>query len=280
MGHDVKKAYEDHFIQLHNSDLIYLMKTCKPTTINVFLALHIRANRKVGNTCFPSLSTIADDANVSRRTVVNAIEELESVGLVTVEKRMDDAGDQTSNLYWLHRRSKPAQGSAESTPQVVQDLHQGVVQNLHPNHMNSFNTDKIELNSSGDEGTNDGAKTPAVEEKPIDLQIMDAFCEETGLAKFASFATARKQAQQLAKADFTPDEVRELIKWLRSQEWITSGISLGLCLNQADQFRTARTNHKSVAQGGGQVVRKADTEASQKAWDDIMRPYYESIHED
>lgn len=113
-------------------------------------------------------------------------------------------------------------------------------------------------------------------EKPIDLQIMDAFCEETGLAKFASFAAARKQAQQLAKADFTPDEVRELIKWLRAQAWITSGISLGLCLNQADQFRTARTNRKSVAQGGGQVVRKADTEASQKAWDDIMRPLHEN----
>lgn len=162
MSHDVKKAYEVIFIQLHSSDLIHLMKTCKPTTINVFLALHIRANRKAGNTCFPSLSTIADDANVSRRTVVNAIEELESVGLVTVEKRMDDAGDQTSNLYWLHRKSESAQGSAGSAPQVVQDLHQGVVQNLHPNHMNSFNTDEIELNSSDDENnTNDGAETPA-----------------------------------------------------------------------------------------------------------------------
>jgi predicted transcriptional regulator len=144
--HEVQKAYEDPFIILHNSDLTLLMQKVKPTTVNVYLALHIRANRKAGMSCFPSLSTIASDSNVSRRTVVNAITELEEHGFLTSEQREDEHGDPTSNMYWLHRPgpAKDAQGSAENAPRVVQDLHQGVVQNLHPNHMNLFNTDEIE----------------------------------------------------------------------------------------------------------------------------------------
>ena len=78
---------------------------------------------------------------------------------------------------------------------------------------------------------------------------MDAFCEETGLTKFANFAMARKQAKQLAAADFTPDEVRLLLRWLKTQEWITSGISLGLCLNQADKFRLITTHNPATDSG-------------------------------
>ena len=44
---------------------------------------------------------------------------------------------------------------------------------------------------------------PSPKDPPIDMQIVAAFCEETGLAKLANFGIARKQAKQLAKADFT-----------------------------------------------------------------------------
>lgn len=83
------------------------------------------------------------------------------------------------------------------------------------------------------------AAPPSPKDPPIDMQIVAAFCEETGLAKLANFGIARKQAKQLAKADFTPEEVRYLVRWLQMQPWITGGISLGLCLQQADRFRTS-----------------------------------------
>lgn len=113
MTNEVRKSYDDGFILVPLDTFHYLTEKASPSSIVVYLALLARANRGKGDSCFPSLNTIAKDAGVSRRTVTTALAQLEDIGAITVESRMSPEGDATSNLYWIHR---PSGGSAKPAP--------------------------------------------------------------------------------------------------------------------------------------------------------------------
>lgn len=66
----------------------------------VFIILKSFAGAK--NECYPSLSTIADIANLCKRTIQNVIKSLESKQIIKVEHRKGEKGDNTSNLYILY----------------------------------------------------------------------------------------------------------------------------------------------------------------------------------
>jgi GntR family transcriptional regulator len=55
-----------------------------------------------GDSCSPSLNTIAGDIGVSRPTVTKALDKLIEFGLVTKTSRKRDEGGSTSNLYTLN----------------------------------------------------------------------------------------------------------------------------------------------------------------------------------
>ena len=65
--------------------------------IMVYMYLKDRSGSK-GN-CWPAISTIAKDLNLSRSTVKRALVELETAGFIEKENRYRDNGGRTSNLY-------------------------------------------------------------------------------------------------------------------------------------------------------------------------------------
>ena len=81
----------------------------------VYNVLAMYAGRK--DSAFPSLRTIEKDLGISRPTIVKAIDTLIEVGLITKERRRNERGDHTSNVYTL----VPVRGKRD-LPRTQQDL--------------------------------------------------------------------------------------------------------------------------------------------------------------
>lgn len=109
-AHSEDSTRESGFGIVHRS----LRGRLTPTELAVYVALTWRADGK--GFCWPSYATIAEDAGVSRRTAVNAIQLLVSKGLVETYQRRDSHGNVTSNGYLLH---------FFAPEKVVQPVHQG-----------------------------------------------------------------------------------------------------------------------------------------------------------
>ena len=78
--------------------------------------------------CFPSYTTIAKIASISRRSAQNAINELTNVGYIGKEIRIREGGkDRLSNLYTIKRQYHylPAPMAGDATP-LGQEAPQGV----------------------------------------------------------------------------------------------------------------------------------------------------------
>lgn len=67
--------------------------------VSVFCYLCDRANRK--GQCWPSTQTIAEDLNMSRRTVFYALNDLEKEGFIKRIGRLRDDKGSSSNLYQI-----------------------------------------------------------------------------------------------------------------------------------------------------------------------------------
>lgn len=83
-----------------------------PNDRSVFLALAWRMNWDT-RSCFPSLPTIAEDANVSLAATKRSLKNLEDHGYLTRTRRRTDRGDYTSTKYTL-----TLEGSAHTEPRV------------------------------------------------------------------------------------------------------------------------------------------------------------------
>ena len=81
--------------------------TC-PKALAVYCALGTFADNKTGE-CTPSRRAIAERAGCSLDTLDRAVAWLVALGAVTKEARPDEAGDQTSNR-WIVHRATPAGG--------------------------------------------------------------------------------------------------------------------------------------------------------------------------
>lgn len=76
-----------------------VLRGLHPTAQAIYMWLCNYANED-GN-CFPSRKTLSKDAKCSVKTVDNMMKLLVEKGLVTVEHRSDERGDQGTNLYTL-----------------------------------------------------------------------------------------------------------------------------------------------------------------------------------
>ena len=65
--------------------------------ITVYMYLKERADRN--NQCFPAMSTIAEELNLSRRTVQRAVRDLIKAGYLMTEQRWRQKGGRSSLLY-------------------------------------------------------------------------------------------------------------------------------------------------------------------------------------
>lgn len=146
--------------------------------------------------CWPSFAHIADQCEMSRRSVIGHIKALEVLGFLTTERRAGEKGN-SSNVYHLHihkaaaiQAEKEQKGSANAapppsagdSPPLVQEVHQGsanaappLVQELHPESV-SFESvieskDKPPLSPCGEKDQNmslagDRSNDPAPAKKP------------------------------------------------------------------------------------------------------------------
>ncbi|HJH92860.1 MAG TPA: helix-turn-helix domain-containing protein [Oscillospiraceae bacterium] len=67
--------------------------------VAVYMYLSNRANKN--RECYPSVRTIAEDLHLSKSTVFRALNDLETAGLITREKRWRTSGGRSSTLYQL-----------------------------------------------------------------------------------------------------------------------------------------------------------------------------------
>jgi biotin operon repressor len=97
------------------------IKVGNPSRKLVLLKLADNANDK--GECFPSYQHIADQCEISRRSVINHIDDLCKQGLVRKVYRKGEKGN-SSNIYIIDfdgaKNSPPSENSA---PEVVKELH-------------------------------------------------------------------------------------------------------------------------------------------------------------
>lgn len=67
--------------------------------ITVYMYLKERADKN--NQCFPAMSTIAEELNLSRRTVQRAVADLINAGYLKTEQRWRAKGGRSSLLYTI-----------------------------------------------------------------------------------------------------------------------------------------------------------------------------------
>lgn len=82
-----------YFVAIYASNLPHRART-------VYMYLKDRCNK--GNQSYPSIGTIADELQLSRRTVERAIADLEHAGLLTKEQRWRENGGRSSLLFTLN----------------------------------------------------------------------------------------------------------------------------------------------------------------------------------
>ena len=78
--------------------------------------------------CWPSYETIAHHCEITRRSVINHIKQLEKDGFLRIERVYDEnRGQNKSNRYHLtiEQGDIKKEGSENGSPGVVNDLHQG-----------------------------------------------------------------------------------------------------------------------------------------------------------
>lgn len=121
--------------------------------------------------------------------------------------------------------------------------------------------------------TNDGVKTPSMVQKEYDQAVFDKFW--SAYPRKVAKGDARKAFNKVIKTVPLHVLIDSVEKHKKSEQWKDPKfIPHPATWLNGERWEDDVT--KPVAQGGGQVVRKADTEASQKAWDDIMRPLHEN----
>ena len=92
--------------------------------------------------------------------------------------------------------------------------------------------------------------SPGVQPRPIRppsgpaQELVQAWCDEIGVDRPASYGKAVGQAQRLVDAGILAKDAGDLIAWLREQTWINGAIDLGTMLQNADKWRAANAPKK------------------------------------
>lgn len=125
---DILKVEHPRFEQIPHWVLFHPDAT--PNGIRLYLILRSYAMGK--EYAFPSRRVLAEAMHVSLPTLQAARKNLVDIGAITVEERRSPAGDQTSNLYWVHWDPKDDSGKKVSTP-PGKKLDPPLSRNLYPN---------------------------------------------------------------------------------------------------------------------------------------------------
>jgi pyocin large subunit-like protein len=157
------------------------VKGLKPATKIVLIYLADRHNPDYG--CFPSAAKLAQDCEMTERSVFTHLAELERLGLISKQHRTKANGIKTSNEYTLHIDENPD----------MKNLHNGYenisgsdMKNFHSN-LVSNNLKKNNTNVLSKKGTRWTAKSN-VEQEWINWAIEQGLSEEAARLEADKFS--------------------------------------------------------------------------------------------
>lgn len=199
---------------------------------------------------WPSEATLAETGRMSVKQVRRLLNELVATGWVLREPRRNQFGWANGYLYTLPHHMTPSRktGDMDGTSPGQCTGH-----DISPNDPRG-NT-KVDTKVSPSKNP----PTPLPEHGPAQ-QIVKVWCEEVGLERPTDYRRAVGQAQHLVKAGLSPEDARDLIRWIRRQEWVTSSLDLGLMYKLADKWRT---DPKRVAAAPKPELTQADLRQKQ-----------------
>lgn len=99
--------------------MVKAMKTVVGNPLRKLVLIKLADNASDQGECWPSYQHIAEQCEISKRSVMNHIDALIEAGFVTKELRKGGPKGNSSNVYRLHF------GGAGAAPGVVQEIHQG-----------------------------------------------------------------------------------------------------------------------------------------------------------
>ena len=121
-------------------------KGLKPATKIVLYWLADHHNGETGE-CFPSINRLAEVCEMSRRSVENQLETLETLGLIQRVNQFRDRGGKTSNRYVLElvgtfENDSSTDNDTQNLRMVCEKSAHGDTQNLRMNNLGNNNLGK------------------------------------------------------------------------------------------------------------------------------------------
>lgn len=216
-----------------------------------------------GRNAYPSRKTLAERLKVKDKgTVDRALKELVTAGAITVRGRLDDAGDQASNEYVVHRTS-PAGVAARNQPPSRKSAATGrressdggrtktatvaaqIQHDLEPHDLEPLEREEPHL-VDADAPTSDEPIRDDVER--LCTRLADAI-EANGSKRPAITKAWRTACRLLLDRDHrTEEQVAKAIDWCQADEfWRSNILSMPKLRQQYDRLRLAAQRRGTTA---------------------------------
>lgn len=245
--------------------------------------------------CWPSISSLAAQADVTPRHVSGMIHDLAKLGYVTVREQ---SGKSNSYTLRIGQPTNPSSGvptkqSSPLNPDSPLNPSSGDPRTpVHPptnhssgvptNHSSSKPSYRTVIEPSSEPSVGADAPKPLPDNGPIQ-KIVKAWYERAGVEP-ANYAKALGYAKQLHAARVTPRELSEMYDWYAADPWrVERGFDLGSCVADIEKFRQSQRLPKPASNGRASPVKETTLERNIRnlhaAFDDEPEPSYDNVYE-
>jgi DnaD/phage-associated family protein len=211
-------------------DTVLLDERLTPGQLRIYAVIARRADRETA-TAFPSYSTIAEDAHVSRTSAVNGVKRLVKLGYLSKQARESGQGDPTSNLYTISGEGSqifvlPRPNTASNSPQAAPNLDHRipdfVLQAVQPfdrggatvapeqDSLNKKKENKIQENGRTRARAREASAAPAATADPELQKLLNDFQENIGPLTGMAQETLGQLTEQHG-TDRVRDAIREAV---------------------------------------------------------------------
>ena len=211
--------------------------------------------------CWPSIASLAAQADVTPRHVSGMIHDLVKAGYLTVREQSGKSNSYTLRIVQPTNPSSgvPTKPSAPLTPASPLNPSSGDPRTpVHPptnpssgvptNHSSSKPSYRTVIEPSSEPSVGADAPKPLPDNGPIQ-KIVKAWYERAGVEP-ANYAKALGFAKQLHAARVTPRELSEMYDWYAADPWrVERGFDLGTCVADIEKFRQSQRLPKPASNG-------------------------------
>jgi hypothetical protein len=235
------------------------------------IARHADAN---GENAFPSLTTITKKLGIGRTKAAETIQLLIDTGLIEKERRTDEAGDASANLYTIVHLGGSTQSVPPSTqpvPQVVLSEYQGSTQRVLYKDTIKKTPTLPPPSDGGEVKTSKKKGKPKVsdEEKARRKELKTAWVEANKAENYIE-AQVNTGIEQLDKANTTPEELTGCHAWMAVDPyWENKTIYPQSIFKKLDEYR--RFRQRVHTNGNGKTSTWAQAFANQEVPDYIRK---------